>query len=48
VPGQLALGVGHISVSSTHLAVPEPGTLGLFGTGLVGIAGVFRRKFLAS
>jgi hypothetical protein len=25
---------------------PEPGTLGLFGTGLVGFAGLFRRKFL--
>jgi hypothetical protein len=26
------------------LAVPEPGTLGLLGTGLLGIAGLLRRK----
>jgi PEP-CTERM motif len=47
VAGQLLLGVGHIRVGNTFLA-PEPGTLGLLGTGLVGIAGVFRRKFLTT
>lgn len=42
---QLGKGVAHITGGTTTLAsTPEPGTLGLLGTGLVGIAGIFRRR----
>jgi hypothetical protein len=41
-------GIGHIAQGNTQLAVPEPGSLGLFGMGLVGMAGIFRRKLKAS
>lgn len=34
-----------LSSGDTNLSVPEPGTLGLLGTGLVGVAGIMRRKF---
>jgi hypothetical protein len=45
VPGQITAGVGHIRVGNTPILTPEPGTLGLLGTGLVAIAGMLRRKF---
>jgi hypothetical protein len=33
-----------ISSGDTNIVVPEPGTLGLLGTGLIGLAGALHRK----
>jgi PEP-CTERM motif len=37
-------GSTQLSSGDTNIVVPEPGTLGLLGTGLLGVAGLVRRK----
>ncbi len=42
---QITLGTGRAgTISGDTIVTPEPGTLGLLGTGLVGLAGIVRRK----
>jgi len=45
--GNFVTNFSQAGTPSTVPTVPEPGTLGLLGTGLVGIAGLVRRRFLS-
>ena len=40
----LRVGTGGVIQSGSITLVPEPGTLALFGTGIVGLAGLIRRR----
>jgi hypothetical protein len=39
---------GGVRLGNTNLAVPEPGTLGMLGTGLIAVAGAMRRKLFGA
>jgi hypothetical protein len=42
--GSTLISSGDTNISSSSSTIPEPGTLGLLGTGLVGLAGALRKK----
>jgi len=45
---QISMTINHVgAISGDTIVTPEPGTLGLLGTGLVGLAGIVRRKLRA-
>jgi hypothetical protein len=43
--GSITLQIHGRAVSGDAIVAPEPGTLSLMGTGLIGLAGALRRKF---
>ena len=44
--GQFQKGIGHLTIGNTSFGTPEPSSLALLGTGLVGIGGFVRRKLI--
>ena len=45
--GQVVGGTAGLNFIGTITFIPEPGTLGLMGTGLIGLAGLLKRKLLS-
>lgn len=47
LPASPETAIDNVVVNSVAAATPEPSTLALFGTGILGLAGMARRRFLA-